>query len=129
MAISMHCLRFPALAVLALAAPAAAQSAGQEEELFDKVLPQNVLEEDAAEVVSHPLVQPLAAPHPRYPAVQAWSIDDAQSLLSAIEAIESEGLDPRDYRPDLRPMLILAGLLVAVIIGWILLSGAILPPR
>jgi hypothetical protein len=36
---------------------------------------------------------------------------------------------PRDYRPDLRPMLILAGLLVAVIIGWLLLSDAILPPR
>lgn len=36
---------------------------------------------------------------------------------------------PGDYRPDLRPMLILAGLLVAVIIGWILLSDAILPPR
>ncbi|MDH4334492.1 MAG: hypothetical protein OEW24_04425 [Chloroflexota bacterium] len=34
-----------------------------------------------------------------------------------------------DYRPDLRPMLILAGLLVAVIVGWILLSDAILPPR
>ena len=36
---------------------------------------------------------------------------------------------PGDYRPDLRPMLILAGLLVAVIVGWILLSDAILPPR
>ena len=37
---------------------------------------------------------------------------------------------PRDYRPDLRPMLILAGLLLAVIGGWILLSPIILPaPR
>jgi hypothetical protein len=34
---------------------------------------------------------------------------------------------PRDYRPDLRPMLLLAALLVAVVIGWILLSPLILP--
>ena len=36
---------------------------------------------------------------------------------------------PRDYRPDLRPMLILAGLLVVVILGWILLSPLILPAQ
>ena len=36
---------------------------------------------------------------------------------------------PGDYRPDLRPMLILAGLLVVVVVGWIALSGLILPPR
>jgi hypothetical protein len=34
---------------------------------------------------------------------------------------------PSSYRPDLRPMLILFGLLVAVIIGWILLGQLILP--
>jgi hypothetical protein len=34
---------------------------------------------------------------------------------------------PRDYRPDLRPMLLLGALLVAVVIGWILLSPLILP--
>lgn len=34
---------------------------------------------------------------------------------------------PRDYRPDLRPMLLLLALLVAVVIGWIWLSPAILP--
>ena len=34
---------------------------------------------------------------------------------------------PRDYRPDLRPILILAALLVLVIAGWILLSPLILP--
>ena len=37
------------------------------------------------------------------------------------------GRSPRDYRPDLRPMLILVGLLVAVLIGWIILSSQILP--
>jgi hypothetical protein len=36
---------------------------------------------------------------------------------------------PSDYRPDLRPMLILAGLLLAVIVGWIILSPIILPAR
>ena len=37
---------------------------------------------------------------------------------------------PRDYRPDLRPILILAGLLALVIVGWILLSPLVLPaPR
>ena len=36
---------------------------------------------------------------------------------------------PSDYRPDLRPMLILAGLLLAVIVGWIILSPIILPGR
>jgi hypothetical protein len=34
---------------------------------------------------------------------------------------------PSDYRPDLRPMLILGGLLLGVIVGWIILSPIILP--
>ena len=34
---------------------------------------------------------------------------------------------PGDYRPDLRPMLILAGLLLAVVVAWVLLSPLILP--
>lgn len=36
---------------------------------------------------------------------------------------------PGDYRPDLRPMLILGGLLVAVIVGWILIGPLVLPAR
>jgi hypothetical protein len=35
---------------------------------------------------------------------------------------------PSAYKPDLRPILILVGLLLAVIIGWMLLSPVILPP-
>jgi hypothetical protein len=35
---------------------------------------------------------------------------------------------PRDYRPDLRPILILVALLAAVIVGWVILSALILPP-
>ena len=34
---------------------------------------------------------------------------------------------PGDYRPDLRPMLILGVVLVAVVIAWIVLSPLILP--
>jgi hypothetical protein len=34
---------------------------------------------------------------------------------------------PSAYRPDLRPILVLAGTLLLVIIGWILLSPVILP--
>jgi hypothetical protein len=34
---------------------------------------------------------------------------------------------PPDYRPDLRPMLILIALVVVVVVGWILLSPVILP--
>jgi len=34
---------------------------------------------------------------------------------------------PGDYRPDLRPMLILVGLLAAVIVAWLFLSPLILP--
>jgi hypothetical protein len=34
---------------------------------------------------------------------------------------------PREYRPDLRPMILLGVLLVAVVIGWLLLSPILLP--
>jgi hypothetical protein len=37
------------------------------------------------------------------------------------------GRSPRDYRPDLRPMLILVGLLLAVIVAWLFISPLILP--
>ena len=36
--------------------------------------------------------------------------------------------EPSEYRPDLRPMLILAGLLVLIVLGWVLLAPRILPP-
>jgi hypothetical protein len=34
---------------------------------------------------------------------------------------------PRDYRPDLRPILLLVGLIILVILGWLFLSPLILP--
>jgi len=36
--------------------------------------------------------------------------------------------DPSEYRPDLRPMLLLVGLLAAIVLGWVLLGPLILPP-
>jgi hypothetical protein len=36
---------------------------------------------------------------------------------------------PRDYPPDLRPVLIIVTLLVVIVVGWLLLSPLILPPR
>jgi hypothetical protein len=35
---------------------------------------------------------------------------------------------PTEYRPDLRPILLLAGTLLLVVVGWIVLSPVILPP-
>ncbi len=35
---------------------------------------------------------------------------------------------PRDYRPDLRPIVILVALLVIVVIGWLFISPLVLPP-
>jgi hypothetical protein len=34
---------------------------------------------------------------------------------------------PRDYRPDVRPMLILAAIIVLVIVGWLFISPLVLP--
>jgi murein L,D-transpeptidase YcbB/YkuD len=101
MTIFARILPLPAAAVLALAGPAIAQQgATPEGQLFDKVLPQKVLEEDAVEVVSTPTVQPMNVQQPRYPTMQPWSVPDAQQLLAVVEGIGAEGLDPRDYRPE-----------------------------
>ena len=37
--------------------------------------------------------------------------------------------EPREYRPDVRPLLLVGFLLVAVVLGWLLLSPMILPTR
>ena len=36
---------------------------------------------------------------------------------------------PGDYRPDVRPLLLVVILMVAVVVGWVLLSPVILPAR
>ena len=49
-----------------------------------------------------PTVAPTPAPTPTPvppPPAPAWPLRDAQALLGAIQAIGSEGLDPKDYEP------------------------------
>ncbi len=52
---------------------------------------------NGAPVIAVPEVQPLPVAEPVLP----WALVDARALLGVIEAIESEGLFPKDYQPDL----------------------------
>jgi murein L,D-transpeptidase YcbB/YkuD len=84
-------LRKSLLAGLAgmLTLPAAAQG----------VAPQAVLEDDAVPVSAPGDGALTLPPAPRYPAVMQWPAAHAQKLLTVIESIGAEGLDPADYRP------------------------------
>jgi murein L,D-transpeptidase YcbB/YkuD len=74
------------------------------------VQPQPVLENDAVQVISNPVIQPVPVPAPpRFPAVQSWTQADARILLDAIDAIGAEGLDPADYQPDALREAVAAG--------------------
>lgn len=100
------------LLISAAATFATAPALGQRETLeqsFDRVLPEKVLEEDAVEVVSNPVIQNLNAQLPRYPLIQRWPVAEAQGLLAAIEGIGAEGLDPKDYRPEVLRQAIALG--------------------
>ena len=60
------------------------------------VEPQPVLEDDAVPVTV-PLNSALTLPPaPRYPSVMQWPVAHAKKLLTVIEAIGAEGLDPAD---------------------------------
>jgi murein L,D-transpeptidase YcbB/YkuD len=77
--------------VAAVTAPVAAQG----------LQSQSVLDEDAAEVTSVPVVQELTLPPaPAYPAVMQWPVGHARTLLAVVEAIDAQGLKPADYRPN-----------------------------
>ena len=93
MRLSLRTILLAGLAA-SLTAPVAAQG----------LQPQPVLEDDAAEVTSVPVVQELTLPPaPDYPAVMQWPVAHARSLLAVVESIDAEGLKPADYRPgDLR---------------------------
>ena len=61
---------------------------------------QSVLDEDAAEVTSVPVVQELTLPPaPAYATVMQWPVGHARTLLAVVEAIDAQGLKPADYRP------------------------------
>jgi murein L,D-transpeptidase YcbB/YkuD len=62
------------------------------------VRPQPVLEDDAVPV-SAPAGEALTLPPaPRYPSVMQWPVAHARKLLTVIESIGAEGLDPADYK-------------------------------
>ncbi|MEP3050615.1 MAG: L,D-transpeptidase family protein [Erythrobacter sp.] len=67
----------------------AAESAAEQDavESFDEAFPQSV---------SSPVVQGGLDAQPQ-PLVQAWTIDNASALITTIEGIGAEGLDPADY--------------------------------
>ncbi|RJY09240.1 L,D-transpeptidase [Aurantiacibacter aquimixticola] len=82
-------------ATLALTAPGAAQT----------LFAQDVLQNDPApatqDMSAASVAQEVVQADPREPRVQDWSIANAEALLAAVEAIDAEGLNPADYRPDL----------------------------
>jgi len=63
------------------------------------VEPQPVLEDDAVPVSAPPSETLTLPPAPRYPSVMQWPAAHARKLLTVIESIGAEGLDPADYRP------------------------------
>ena len=83
-----------AAAAALLAVPGAAQT----------LVPQDPLQdEDAAEVTITPgfRSQEVVQEDPRVIAIHHWSVENAAALAEVLENIDSEGLDPADYRPDL----------------------------
>src|SRR5688500_20366763 len=64
------------------------------------VQPQPVLEDDAVPVSAPTTNSALTLPPaPRYPSVMQWPVAHARKLLTVIESVGAEGLDPADYRP------------------------------
>jgi murein L,D-transpeptidase YcbB/YkuD len=63
------------------------------------VVPQPVLEDDAVPVSAPAANSALTLPPaPRYPSVMQWPVAHARKLLTVIESIGAEGLDPADYK-------------------------------
>ena len=86
--------KFATLSLAAAAASLPAMLVAQE------VRPESVLDDDAAPVTANAQGQNLNAPYAqRFGMVQKWSVQDARGLLSAVQGIGVEGLDPADYRP------------------------------
>ena len=63
------------------------------------VRPEPVLEDDAVPVSAPAANSALTLPPaPRYPSVMQWPVAHARKLLTVIESIGAEGLDPADYK-------------------------------
>jgi murein L,D-transpeptidase YcbB/YkuD len=59
--------------------------------------------------VTAPTKQDTATVQPLTPDVQTWTVADAGALLTAIQGMTAEGLDPKDYKPAELKAAILAG--------------------
>jgi murein L,D-transpeptidase YcbB/YkuD len=59
--------------------------------------------------VTAPTKQDTATIQPLTPDVQTWTVADAGALLTAIQGMTAEGLDPKDYKPAELKAAILAG--------------------
>ena len=95
------------LAAVALATPAFAQPSGQ------PVPPPADLLPNPISPAPIPMPTPIAVPVPPPPAPN-WPVRDAQTLLTAIQGIGSEGLDPKDYEPATLAAAIAGGESVAL---------------
>ncbi len=109
--------RFRVVSALALTAALGSVAAGAQNR------PENILPTPTASAAPAPVATPKAVPSPTAtpsaPAivpdvpldepVMSWKRSDAAALLSVIEGIGAEGLDPADYRPDVLRAAIAAG--------------------
>ncbi len=93
-----------------LSATAGAQTTPQ------NILPQKAeiqeqsVEADSGAFVSEPVVQAIdAMAEPEYPVVQVWTTEAATALLTMVEGLSAEGLDPAEYEPQVLREAIAAG--------------------
>ncbi|WP_238473972.1 L,D-transpeptidase family protein [Altericroceibacterium spongiae] len=87
-------MKFSVMSALVLSAPV---SAIAQEDLLP---PEGEVPPPAT--VSNPVIQPVPGINfePPKPVVQEWNREDARALLTFIEGISAEGLNPQDYQPN-----------------------------
>ncbi len=76
-------------------------------------MPENILPTPSASATAVPVIPPVVAtpavPAPPVELVKKWPLREARSLLSAIEGIAADGLNPADYQVDTLRSVIAAG--------------------
>ncbi|WP_128891101.1 L,D-transpeptidase family protein [Erythrobacter sp. HKB08] len=99
-------------AVCALAPAAIAAQSSQPENLLPQPaeIESEPVEADETVMVSEEVVQAIdEMAQPEFPVVQPWSLDNARFLVSIIEGLGEEGLNPTEYRPQDLKAAIAAG--------------------
>jgi murein L,D-transpeptidase YcbB/YkuD len=82
--------------VLPVGADAADQGDGLPKRTATRSIPPKGVADAFSDIIAKEVVQETATPK-ELPLVQAWSVKQAQSLISVIEGIAAEGLSPADY--------------------------------